>query len=205
MDSCASCGAALATPLVCSACGALFAPDPAPDPFAALGLEPALAVDQPRLQKTLIALTRKMHPDYFAGEPEKRALAERNTALLNAAYRVVSDPYRRSDWLVRQLGGPDEQGERQLPQAFLAEVLEWNETLEQARAGSGGTADQVDALESELEERRAASFQRLAALLQPLPAHGAPALREARRELNAVRYVDRTLEEIAALRAAQAG
>jgi molecular chaperone HscB len=205
MNSCASCGAALATPLVCSACGALFAPDSPPDPFAALGLEPAFGVDQPHLQKTLIALTRKMHPDYFVGDPAQRELAESNTAVLNAAYRVVSDPYRRSDWLVRHLGGPDEQGERQLPQTFLTEVLEWNETLEAARAESGATADQVDALENELEQRRTASFERLAALLHPLPARGAPALREARRELNAVRYVDRTLEEIAALRAAHAG
>lgn len=203
MASCPSCGAALETPLVCSACGALQAPEPAPDPFAALGLEPAYAVDRSVLENLLLALTRRMHPDYFGGDPTKRAQAEHNTALLNSAYKIVSDLYRRCDWVVRHLGGPDEQAERQMPQPFLAEVLEWNETLEAAREGEAEAGKRLAALEHELQERRAASLKTVETMLTPLPKPRAPVLREARRELNAVRYIDRTLEELAALRSAE--
>jgi DnaJ-domain-containing protein 1 len=187
---------------VCSACGALQAPEPAPDPFAALGLEPAYAVERSVLENRLLTLTRRMHPDYFGSDAAKRARAEHNTALLNGAYETVSDLYRRCDWLVRHLGGPDEQAERQMPQPFLAEVLEWNETLEEAREGGVEAGKRLEALEQELEQRRAASLETIGKMLTPLPERRAPVLREARRELNAVRYVDRALEELGALRAA---
>jgi molecular chaperone HscB len=201
MASCASCGAALETPLVCSACGALFAPDPAPSPFEVFGLETAFAVDGAALEKRLLALTRRMHPDYFARDPRQHAQAEHNTAALNAAYDVVSDAVQRADWLVRHLGGPDELSERELPREFLVEVLEWNEALEAAR--DGGAVSGLAALERDLTQRRAASLRAIEALLTPLPAQGAAALREARALLNAVRYIDRTLEELAALRSAE--
>jgi hypothetical protein len=41
-------------------------------------------------------------------------------------------------------------------------------------------------------------------LLDPLPPSGSPALRDARAQLNVVRYVDRTLGEIEALRLSRA-
>jgi molecular chaperone HscB len=186
---------------VCRACGVLFAPDPAPSPFGVFGLEPAFAVDGAALEKRLLTLTRRMHPDYFARDPRQRAQAEHNTAALNAAYAVVSDPVRRADWLVGHLGGPDELSERELPREFLAEVLEWNEALEAARGSAA--APGLVALERELAERRAQSLESLETLLTPLPAPGAAALRQARAVLNAVRYLDRTLEELAALRTAQ--
>jgi|SRR5688572_6036439 len=201
MASCASCGAALETPLVCNACGALQTPDPAPDPFAVFGLEPSIDVNQSSLERLLILLTRRMHPDYFGRDPAKRAQAERNTATLNSSYKIVSDLFRRSDWIVRDLGGPED--ERQMSPQFLAEVLEWNEVLEAAREGEAEAIERLPVLENELRERRAERLSKLDSLLTPRPVHGSPVLREARRELNAVRYLDRTLEELAALRSAE--
>jgi len=199
-SACRGCGAELESPLVCSACGVLCSPATPPDPFAAFGLEPAYALDPADLRKRLLALTRRMHPDYFAGDPAQRALAERNTAELNAAHEILADDFRRADWLVRHLGGPDETGERQMPPEFLLEVLEWNEALEAAReAGPGAAARDVSALERDLLAQREACFRNLTTLLSPLPARGAPALVEARRGLNAVRYLDRALSEVAAL------
>ena len=93
-----------------------------------------------------------------------------------------------------------------MPQAFLAEVLEWNETLEQAR-NSPATPEQrarLEALGRNLAEERVRSLQSVAAQLTPLPLRASPPLREVRARLNAIRYLDRALFELEGLRLAHA-
>jgi len=128
-------------------------------------------------------------------------LAEKNTATLNEAYEELSDDRRRADGLVRRLGGPDEVAERQMPQEFLMEVLEWNESLEDERSQPSPA---LATLEAELEQRRTSTLQAVANLLTPLPAPGASQLTDVRRLLNALRYLQKTLSEIGALRLEQA-
>jgi molecular chaperone HscB len=200
---CPRCGAERSTPLACDSCGVLFPPAQDGDPFAVLGLAPAWRVDAAQVRRKLLALSRRMHPDYFAdAEPAQRELAERNSALLNQAYETLSDDLARADWLVNALGGPREGELRDMPQAFLMEVLEWNEALEEARDAAPGSParERLAALALELERASAAALARLGALLEPLPARGAAALGTARRELNALRYVRRTRDQIEALR-----
>lgn len=203
MPPCPSCGEALASPLVCEACHSLH---PAPedlDPFAVFGLEPAYVVDAGALKKRLLRLQRAMHPDFFGGSDEAtRDLAVRNTSELNAAHDTLRDDRVRADHLVRHLGGPDENEERQMPQAFLMEVMEWNETLEEARESAPGSDERAAALAlgRDLREERAKLFDSIAALLTPLPDAGSDRLTEVRRQLNAVRYLDRALGQIEEIR-----
>jgi len=207
MPDCPRCGAKLETPLGCHACGVLFSPESPPTPFAALGVEPVYRLDQAELKRRLLRLSRTMHPDYFgSGDEEQRRLAERNSAELNRAFAILADDWKRADWLVSWLGGPDEVRERAMPQAFLAEVLEWNEALEAARAAAPGGEERraLDSLEGELRAQRGTAFAALASLLEPLPSRGDASLLEARRQLNALRYLDRTLAEIEALRLEEA-
>ena len=207
MDRCPHCRAALETPLACGACGRLIDPEAEPTPFEALGLERRFALDPADLRRRLLRSTRLTHPDFFGtAGADARALAERNTARLNAAYEVLSDEVARADWLVRALGGPDENAERSMPQPFLLEVLEWNELLEESRA-AGPTAavdPRLAELGSTLVRRRAATVRSIAARLDPLPEPASAALRDVRRELNAIRYLDRALAELEALRLARA-
>jgi molecular chaperone HscB len=133
MAVCPECGAELETLLGCAACGAPLATADDVTPFAAFGLEPAAAIDARELKQRLLRFSRIVHPDFHCSDPARRALAERSTAALNDAYAVLSDDAARYDWLVRHLGGPDQDTERQMPQAFLMEVMEWNEALEEAR------------------------------------------------------------------------
>ncbi|MEM7518292.1 MAG: iron-sulfur cluster co-chaperone HscB C-terminal domain-containing protein [Planctomycetota bacterium] len=200
---CSQCSAELETPLACAACGALFVSEDGASPFAIFGLAPAQRIDEKDLRKRLSRFTRLCHPDFYsAGEKaELRELAERNTAALNAAHQLLSEPTRRADWLVStHLRGPDEQTERQMPQAFLLEVLEWNEQLEEAR--DQGT--DPSALGVELQRQREEALSELESVLDPLPAEGSDALPAARRLLNGLRYLDRALGEIEALRLARA-
>ncbi|MEL6429039.1 MAG: iron-sulfur cluster co-chaperone HscB C-terminal domain-containing protein [Planctomycetota bacterium] len=159
-------------------------------PFAILGLAPSMEVDAKDLGKRLRAITRRVHPDFYAtaGE-EERALAERNNAALNEAYETIADPARRADHLVRSLGGPTEKDLGDMPQAFLMEVMEWNEVLEEAVPGSPDLAS----LATELEQQREQTLARIQAALTPLPPAGDSALAEVRRALNALRYLERAL------------
>ena len=206
MSDCPRCGAPLATPLACGACGTLPEVDGVPSPFATFGLAPTHEVDTGALRRKLLELARLVHPDYFATADEAtRARAERASALLHQAYETLSDDLARADWLIAAQGGPREGELRDMPKPFLLEVLEWNEVLDEARAGGDEAArTRLQALALELTSARDEALGRLRARLVPLPARGADALREARRELNALRYLQRTLEQIEALRLEQA-
>jgi hypothetical protein len=153
----------------------------------------------------MLRFSRMTHPDFFAtAGAEVKERAERASAILNASHAVLSDTAARADWLIGSLGGPDENEERAMPKEFLLEVLEWNELLEEARSSSAVTQDRLSSLQSDLERRRTATLDSVASLLDPLPTRGSPKLREARREINVVRYVDRTLGELEALRLSRA-
>jgi molecular chaperone HscB len=185
----------------------LFSPDPSPTPFEVLGLAPAFALDAKELKQRLLRASRVVHPDYFgAAAPEVRALAERNSALVNEAYATLLDPAARADWLVRALGGPSESEQRDMPRSFLLDVLEWNETLEAAREAAPGTKGRAALVElaSTLASRRESVLRKVGELLAPLPELGSTRLRDARAELNALRYLENTLAQIEALRVAQA-
>jgi Fe-S protein assembly co-chaperone HscB len=202
MSPCARCSAPLSSALVCEACGALVAGADARDPFAAFGLARAYPLDGAALRKRLLRLSRHLHPDFHgAADVATRELAAHHSAELNSAYDTLSDDASRADHLVRALGGPDELKERAMPQAFLMEVLEWNEALEAARDSAAGSPERaaLGALKTELDAQRAAQMQSIARALEPLPAAQSPALTEVRRALNAVRYIDRASGEIAEL------
>lgn len=202
MSDCARCSAPLSSALVCESCGALVAGADGRDPFAVFGLAPSFALDTGALRKRLLRLSRHLHPDFHGGaDAATRELAAHHSAELNSAHETLADDAARADHLLRRLGGPDEQQERAMPQAFLLEVLEWNEALEAARATGPGSSERaaLAALKAELDAQRAAQMRATARALDPLPSAGAPVLAEVRRALNAVRYIDRASDEIAAL------
>lgn len=207
MSACPHCQAAIESPLACPACGGIL--DPAADttPFELLGLPLAWSIDRADLKKRLARYGRLVHPDFFAETPDEvRARAEQASARLNAAHALLADDAARADWLVRHLGGPGSETERELPRAFLLEVLEWSEELEGLTTGSHlpDAAPRLDALASSLEARREAGIDAVARLLTPLPARGSPELVRVRQELNALRYLERALREIEALRSGNA-
>lgn len=205
MDRCPYCAAQLNQPSSCAACHQPIEVDERTTPFELFGSAPRHDVDVKALRKQLLSITREIHPDYFAtADADVRARAERNSARLNKAFEVLSDETARADWLVTHLGGPDEQTERAMPQAFLMEVLEWNEALEEARADATRFDPRLETLERELQSKRTEAVAAIRSVLVPLPASGSPTLRRARQELNAVRYVDRALNEIESLRLARA-
>lgn len=203
MNACPECGAQLESPVGCASCGALGSWEKPLTPYELFGLELSWDMSEAELRKKLLRFSRLCHPDFFATSGEElKERAEKNSAELNEAFEVLSDDFRRANWLLGHLGGPSEQEERQMPQAFLMEVLDWNETLDEIREQADPTRDnsRLEDLARDLGEQRGESMNEIAMLLDPIPAPNSPSLMELRKLLNAIRYVDRTLAEIRALR-----
>jgi molecular chaperone HscB len=201
MADCSACGAVLDTPLGCETCGVVLETAD-PGPFVVFGIAPTWNVDADDLKRRLRRFGRVVHPDFHTADPAQRELAERATAQLNRAFEVLLDPFRRADWLIERLGGPSEKQERQMPQAFLMEVLEWNEALDEAEgaAPDSPARARLDTLAVTLNAEHARLLQDIGATLTPLPQSGAAELAGVRQRLNAVRYLGRTLYRIRDLR-----
>jgi len=194
---CPHCGTSPASALVCEACGELLELNGPANPYEIYGLEPSFELDLAALQKRRLSLARRLHPDFHGtADAETRRLAEDSSAALNQAHATLADEFRRADWLLKHLGGPREEDERSMPATFLQEVLEWNETIAEARAA--GRGDSLDGLRATLEAERSRARTALRSELVPLGSE-APRLRRARQQLNSLRYLERALREIGEL------
>lgn len=175
--------------------------------FEVFGLPKLLNIDLKGLEKTFHELSRKYHPDYFttAAAHERRQALE-ITATLNDAYRTLRHPVRRVEHLL-QVEGFKPDGSK-VPQAFLMEVFEINEQLEEVKSG-GATQEQIAALKREIEKRAEGFESQLraaAAEWDKLDASDAPdaqrkqqlaRLTEILSESSYIRNLQRELEETA--------
>lgn len=208
MSECSHCHEVLASPLACGACETLFAVSGELSPFDVFGLAPAARLDRSSLRKRLLELQRLMHPDFHGQAGSAlQGIAEHNTAELNAAFEVLRDEAKRASYLVEYLGGPSESDERQMPQAFLMEVMDWNEALEELKAEVEDAPDEVARrsadFRAELNLERARLIESvLDALEAQLESPDPAALAPIRQELNAVRYIDRAQDEANQIRLA---
>ncbi|MBI3636403.1 MAG: Fe-S protein assembly co-chaperone HscB [Candidatus Rokubacteria bacterium] len=110
------------------------------DHFEVFGLPRKMGIDTAALQRTFYELQKRYHPD-FQGQrtPEEQAQALDASARLNAAYRSLRDPIARVEYLVRlEEGRETKEGATVKPKAppeLLAEMLEIQEALAEAKAG----------------------------------------------------------------------
>lgn len=118
--------------------------------FEVFSLPPKLTIDTAALEKQFYTLSRKLHPDRFAGKP----LAEQEAALaqssrLNDAYRTLKDPVLRTQHLLKLEGIELEEQSKAatdaarstgiekkqvVPPELLEEVFELNMQLQEMRA-----------------------------------------------------------------------
>jgi molecular chaperone HscB len=125
-------------------------PEESPTYFVFFSLPPKLAIDTAALEKTFYALSRKLHPDRFAGKSaEEQEAALRESSLLNDAYRTLKDPIARTEYLLKLEGVELEEQSKAateaarasgkakqqiVPPDLLEEAFELNMQLEEMRA-----------------------------------------------------------------------
>jgi molecular chaperone HscB len=147
--------------------------------FSTFSLSPKLQIDTAALEKSFYALSRKLHPDRFAGRPvteQEAALAE--SSRLNDAYRTLRDPIARTEYLLKLEGIElEEQSsaataaarasgtakKQTVPEDLLEEAFELNMQLEEMRAakkmgdGDPQLRQDLSAAKSTFEGRLAAT------------------------------------------------
>src|SRR5579871_5622776 len=120
------------------------------DHFQRLGLPRRFSINTAELERAYLALSRVVHPDYHVTSSEAELSASLElSALLNEAYNILRDPFRRADYLLGLEGGPTASEHKQLPPNFLAEMLEAREEVEQAR----GNPAKVNELNADFSKR----------------------------------------------------
>jgi molecular chaperone HscB len=157
------------------------------------------------LERRYKELTKVLHPDRFARADERARRASLQRSMqLNQAWRTLKDPVRRAEYLLSlagvEVGSEEGTSRRQadgrkvrLPvaPALLMEVMELREGLAEARAA--GDQAQVASLTALVRGRREAALRAVASVFT----QRSPDLEAIARDLVAVRYYDRFLEEVA--------
>ncbi len=173
------------------------------DHFERLGLPRRFSVDAAELDRAYHAASRAVHPDFHGGGTTADQSASLEwSAALNEAYATLKDPFRRAEHLLALEGGPAATDGRQMPQAFLAEMLDARERVEETRGGGTRDESAVSALEAEFAVRYDAILGEVAdrlAAAADLPAgtaERATALSEVRGLLNAAKYVRGLLRDL---------
>ncbi len=157
------------------------------DPFALLGLEPRVAIDADELHRRCIEASAENHPDRFT-DPIEQADAADRAAEINAAYRKLQDPERRANALLVLRGGPTKEQDKSLPDDLLMEMMEVRERMEDAVTRDD--ADELATLQRWADDQRRSRLDNVAALFD------ADDLTAVREQLNALRYIERMLEQM---------
>ncbi len=167
-----------------------------PNVFEILGLEPSFDIDREQLEERFLDLTAANHPDRFT-DPLEQADAADRAAAITGAYRTLSDDESRANALLALLGGPSAEEDKSLPPDLLMEMMEVREALEAATAA--GDAAELNRLRQWATDERAARLETIERLFGEVQASTPPpreTLEAIRLELNAMRYVERMLEQM---------
>ncbi len=98
--------------------------------FSFFGLQPSPRLDVAALKKSFYANSKKFHPDFHTLEDKatQEEVLEKST-LNNEAYKTLADDDRRLRHLLELRGVLEAEGNNQVPQDFLMEIMEINEAL----------------------------------------------------------------------------
>src|SRR6266568_4678500 len=164
--ACWSCGDMRAAQF-CRSCGKVQPPAPV-DYFSFFGLPRKLYLDTAVLEREFYSLSRKLHPDIYAGsKAQEQEWSLEQSSRLNDAYRALKDPIRRTEYLLK-LEGVELEGQSKaateearktgekkqiVPPDLLEEVFELNMQLEELRA-SKKLGEEDSALVQELQTHK---------------------------------------------------
>ncbi len=159
----------------------------ADDPFTLLGLPPRFDLTPAEIDRAFWERARRAHPD-LAG-------SDLSMSSLNEARRILADDELRANALLALLGGPSADQCRELPPAFLMEIMELREQIEELLAGADAATRQR--VRDDVRAHRDACVRGIAQAFGDLADPPDPvSLRDIRVQLNAWRYIERLIEQL---------
>lgn len=164
------------------------------DVFHILGLPRRFDLDLAELHARFIHQSSTHHPDRHT-DPIAQAQAAEQSAEINHAYAVLSDPQRRADALLTLSGGPAKDQDKSLPPELLMDMMETRERMEEAVAADDQA--ELDRLRAWAHDQRQTHLAKVAGLFKDAGDTLAPSDAGAiRLELNALRYIQRMLDQM---------
>jgi molecular chaperone HscB len=169
--------------------------------FEVLGVGRAFHLDERELEARYLSLSKQLHPDRHArATPHERLVAVTRTTELNDAYRVLKQPVKRAEYLLKLEGidVADEKSASVKPDpALLMDMMERNEALAEARAAAD--AAQVRQIAADVERERARALAAVDAGFHGYDCGDRSTLPAIAQALIALRYHARLLEQIEAV------
>ncbi|MDD4050536.1 MAG: Fe-S protein assembly co-chaperone HscB [candidate division Zixibacteria bacterium] len=165
------------------------------DYFALFELPRAYAVDAQYLKNKFYELSRKFHPDFYGDKTDaEKTLARDNSAYLNTAFRTLSDPIKRAEYLLVRCA----RGYRVdlvPPQGLFEEILTAGELLEKNSLSSEDltTLRETGRVFAVRQDERIVS---LAGLFDRLVAGDDAAKGEIENAINEIKYLRTILDRI---------
>lgn len=155
--NCWQCGTPDVASLFCRYCNSLQAP--IPDYFEFFGFERDLAIDPDHLQKQFYSLSRLLHPDRYTRRSEQeKHYSLQASSILNDAYRVLRDPIRRAEYVLKEAGFEiGDQRNKDVPPELLEEVFELNMALDELKLGDTEVLPQLDEMRQRFMDMLGAS------------------------------------------------
>ncbi|MHC4563517.1 MAG: Fe-S protein assembly co-chaperone HscB [Planctomycetota bacterium] len=197
---CSKCSKLMSQPLVCDFCHALNPSLAGTDYFSLLGLPQQFDLDSEEVRGKFLSLSRHTHPDFHADEsPDVQALSLRVSANVNDAWRVLSDPASRANYLLELLGGPSLKDDKTVPDGFLGTMMMMQEEIADALAD--GDSETLERVRDVLQTQHDGLMNRVGELFAEhqegvaCEAVRQDLLGEIRRQLNAVSYVKKLLSQ----------
>ena len=100
------------------------------DYFAFYGLPVSFTPDAALIKQKFYEHSKKYHPDFYINESaDKQAEVLELSTVNNKAYQVLTDPFKRLQYILELKGVLVEGENYSLPQEFLMEMMEVNEAL----------------------------------------------------------------------------
>jgi molecular chaperone HscB len=166
------------------------------DAFSTFGLPLRFNIDETALQRRFIELSAQHHPDRFS-DPLDQADAAEESARINEAYRTLKDPESRANALLEALGGSGKSDDKTLPPDLLMDMMELRERQQEAQAADDRAT--LAELHAQAQSKRQEHLATVARLFEQAMA-STPAdpekLKAIRVELNALRYIERMIEQL---------
>jgi molecular chaperone HscB len=145
---CWSCEKNAGDDLLCGGCGAVQPPDPGADHFKVFGLPCKFDIDVIDLEQRYKEMTKILHPDRYAkADPRARRASLERSVQLNQAWRTLSSPVNRAEYLLSLAGidvgenpgsrsgeSSSNRATQPMDTSLLIEVMELRETMAEARA-----------------------------------------------------------------------
>ena len=167
------------------------------DYFSALGVKPIYELDQNLLEERFQQIVGELHPDlYMNSSKEDQRLSERASTLLNQAFEVLKDPFKRAKYLIKTKGKELEWNERVLPQGFLEEMFALQEQFDEMEENQDheGVKQMWDMMENQRENLKL-ELVRSFKLLENVE-NSWEVIEEIQKNLNAEHYLQRLFERI---------